>query len=128
MAGTFLADKTATALSIATGAAYVLACIVFPLSLAALMGLMVTWGQIRNTQSRDVDMNCVLLLLSVTCLQALCLVPLYSRFGWHVLAKEMVPLRISAEVSVGLVARLGNSGGGLLRAGELDHPGLSQSH
>jgi len=29
-------DKTATALSIATGAAYVLACIVFPLSLAAL--------------------------------------------------------------------------------------------
>ena len=68
---------------------------------AALMGLMVTWGQIRNTQSRDVDMNSVLLLLSVTCLHALCLVPLYRRFGWHVVAEEMVPQRSSAEYWLG---------------------------
>ena len=54
---------------------------------AALMGLMATWGQIRNTQERDVDIDFVLLVLSVTCLQAIALVPLRRRYGWHVITE-----------------------------------------
>jgi hypothetical protein len=56
--------------------------------LAALLGLMHTWGKIRNTQAQDVDVDSVLVVLLLTSLQAIALVPLRRRYGWHVISDE----------------------------------------
>ncbi len=50
---------------------------------AALLGLMGTWGHVRNTPERKPDIDFPLILLSVSALQAMPLALLRWWYGWH---------------------------------------------
>jgi len=51
---------------------------------AAVLGLMGTWGYVRNRPEGKPDIDFLLMLLSTTCLQAMALALLRWRYGWQV--------------------------------------------
>ncbi len=54
---------------------------------AALLGLMGTWGASRNIPEGKPEIDFLLMILSITCVQAMALALLRRRFGWQVRVK-----------------------------------------
>ena len=50
----------------------------------ALLGLMGTWGCIRNRPEGKPDIDFLLMILSITCIQAMAIALLRRRYGWQV--------------------------------------------